>query len=176
MTDILLTKRCDAHMTDEKRSLLRECLFELIDGQAEEDKKAWRRFWNGVLNLGSGEFFSIRTLLPRLLPSHNLQMKLEGAVFKHQSRISDREEFRLWLKVGSGWVTWASGPKGGVFPVPKSISFARCDEGDFLRYCEGVRAFLRTAHAQKYLWPGVGAEVAAGMVERVLGECYSANP
>jgi len=168
MTDIILTKRTDAHLTDEKRSLLREFLFEMIDGQAEVDQKAWRRFWNGVLDLGSGEFFSIKTLLPRLLPSHKKQMKLEGEIFKQQERLKNRDEFRLWLKVGSGWVTWASGPKGGVFPVPKSISFARCDEDDFLAYRDGVDAFLRTRHAQHYLWPSASPAVAEATMLAIL--------
>jgi hypothetical protein len=173
MSDIILTKRTDARLTDEKRSLLREFLFEMIDGQAEEDQKAWRRFWNGVLDLGSGEFFSIKTLLPRLLPSHKKQMKLEGEIFKQQQRLKNRDEFRLWLKVGSGWVTWASGPKGGVFPVPKSISFARCDEDEFLRYRDGVHAFLRTRHAQHYLWPSASPDVAEATMLAILAEFES---
>ena len=170
MSDIILTKRNDTPIPDDRRTMFREFLFEMIDGQAEEDQKAWRRFWNGVLNLGSGEFFSIKTLIPRLLPSHKKQMTLEGAIFKNQERFKDRDMFRLWLKVGSGWVEWCSGPKGGVFPVPKSLSFAKCDEGDFLRYRDQVLAFLRTAHAQKYLWPAQVPAVAEVTMLSILAE------
>lgn len=168
MSDIVLTKRSDLDLTEQQRSVLRECLFGMVDGQAEEDQRAWRRFWNGIWHMGSGEFFSIKTLIPRYLPSHKKQMKLEGEVFKNQERIKDREMFRLWLKVGSGWVVWASGPKGGVFPVPKSISFAKCDEGDFLIYRDGVLEFLRTPHAQKYLWPSASPIVAQASMESIL--------
>lgn len=168
MGAIVLAKQSDAELSEEQREVLRNTLFGMVDGQADEDKKAWRRFWNGVLKLGSGEFFEIDTLIPRFGPGHRKQMKLEGEIFKNQERLKDREEFRLWLKVGSGWVTWASGPKGGVFPVPKSISYKKCDEGEFQIYCDGVIAFLRTRHAQKYLWPHLSPIMAEQMIETIL--------
>ena len=169
MSDITLIKPSGLALSEEQQTLLRESLFALVDGHAEKDKKAWRRFWAGVFNLGSGECFSIKTLMPRMGLAHRRQMVIEAVVFKHQSRLKDWEEFRLWLKVGSGWVTWASGPKGGVFPVPKSISYARCDEQQFVLYCERVHAFLRSTHAQKYLWPAKGAAQAAAWIEGLLG-------
>lgn len=168
MSEIILTKRSDADLTQQQKDVLRLALFEMIDGQAEADQKAWRRFWNGVWNMGSGEFFSIRTLIPRFGPAHRKQMKLEGDVFKNQERIKDREFFRLWLKVGSGWVEWIAGPKGGVFPVPKSVSYAECEEGNFKIYCDGVLEFLRTAHAQRYLWPSLSPFLAEQSMEVIL--------
>ncbi|MFZ6655906.1 hypothetical protein [Undibacterium sp. TJN19] len=175
MTQIVLTKRSDLDLTDTQRQVLRECLFEMVDGQAEEDQKAWRRFWNGIWHLGSGEFFSIQTLIPRFGPAHRKQMKLEGEVFKNQERFKDRETFRLWVKVGSGWVVWAAGPRGGVFPVPKSISYAKCDEGDFQIYCDGVLEFFRTSHAQKYLWPHASAQIAEQSMEAILCQFEVSN-
>ena len=169
MSDIVLTKPPCQPLSEEQQTLLRESLFALVDGHAESDKKAWRRFWQGVLTMGSGECVSIKTLMPRAGLAHRRQMVLEAVVFKHQSRLKEREEFRLWLKVGSGWVTWASGPKGGVFPVPKSVSYARCDEEQFARYCEGVHAFLRSEHARKYLWPAKDAAATLAWIEELLG-------
>lgn len=166
MSDILLTRRNGATLTDEQHDMLRGFLFDMIDGQSDEDRRAWRRFWNGVFNLPSGEFLSVRTKLMRNSAAHKRQMQLEAAIFAAQTRMKSREEFRLWLKVGSGWVTWASGPKGGVFPVPKSISFARCDEASFTTYCDGVRQFLESLHAHKYLWPGTPAQEC---IERMAG-------
>jgi hypothetical protein len=157
-------------LTEHQRQVLRECLFGRVDGQAEEDQKAWKRFWNGIWHMGSGEFFSITTLIPRYLPSHKKQMKLEGEIFKNQERFKSREMFRLWLKVGSGWVEWCAGPKGGVIPVPKSISFAKCDEGDFLKYRDGVDEFLHTTHAQRYLWPALSPMVAEATMLSILAE------
>jgi hypothetical protein len=170
MSEITLAKQSDLDLTEEQRAVLRDCLFGMVDGQAEEDKKAWRRFWNGVWKMGSGEFFSIVTLIPRYSPAHRKQMKLEGEVFKAQDRIKDREAFRLWAKVGSGFVTWAQGPRGGVFPVPKSISFAKCDDVEFQEYKDGVIAFFRTAHAQKYLWPHLTPFMAEQCMESILAQ------
>ena len=168
MSDIVLAKQSDLDLTEQQRAVLRDCLFGMVDGQADEDKKAWRRFWNGVWKMGSGEFFSIKTLIPRYGPAHRKQMKLEGEVFKNQERIKDREFFRLWLKVGSGFVSWVAGPKGGVFPVPKSVSYAECENDEFKEYCDGVLAFLRTAHAQKYLWPSATPFIAEQSMELIL--------
>ncbi|MBC3906226.1 hypothetical protein [Undibacterium umbellatum] len=168
MSQIVLAKKSDQELTETQRQVLRDCLYGMVDGQAEEDQKAWRNFWRMVWNLGSGEFFSIETLIPRLGPVHRKQMKLEGEIFKNQERFKDREMFRLWLKVGSGWVIWCSGPKGGVFPVPRSISYKKCDEGEFQIYCAGTHEFFRTPHAQKYLWPHVSAAVSELSMEAIL--------
>ncbi len=176
MSEIILAKVSDLDLTDEQRRVLRDCLFGMVDGQAEEDKKAWRRFWNGVWKMGSGEFFSIKTLIPRYGPAHRKQMKLEGEIFKNQDRVKDREFFRLWLKVGSGWVSWIPGPKGGVFPVPKSVSYAECENGEFQQYCEGVLTFLRTAHAQKYLFPHLTPFVAEQCIEAILSQFERREP
>ncbi len=173
MPEIVLAKQSDLDLTDTQRQVLRECLFGMVDGQAEEDQKAWRRFWNGVWRLGSGEFFTVQTIIPRFGPMHRKQMKLEGEIFKNQERFKDREMFRLWLKVGSGWVVWAAGPKGGVFPVPKSISYAKCDEGDFQIYCDGALEFFRTEHAQKYLWPHLTPFMADQCMESILSKFES---
>lgn len=168
MSEIILAKQSDLDLTDTQRAVLRECLFGMVDGMSDADKKSWRRFWNGIWRLGSGEFFSIKTLTPRFGPAHRSHMKMESVVFQSQERFQDFEQFRLWLKVGSGFVTWCTGPKGGVFPVPKSISYAKCEEGEFRQFHEDSIAFLRTEHAQKYLWPAISPAVAEQSMEAIL--------
>jgi hypothetical protein len=79
-------------------------------------------------------------------------MAIEQQVFDAQERFQDFEMFRYWLKVGAGWVTWAAGPKGGVVPIPKSISYANADQEEFIRYHEAVIVFLRGEHAAPFLW------------------------
>ncbi len=73
MTEMVLVKKSDLELTENQRAVLRECLFGMVDGQAEEDQKAWKRFWNGIWKMGSGEFFSIKTLIPRYGPAHRKQ-------------------------------------------------------------------------------------------------------
>lgn len=72
------------------------------------------------------------------------------------------------LKVGAGWVDWCAGPKGGVVPIPKSISYSKADQEEFTKYHERVMDFLRGGHAARYLWKhlGDGADV---MMESILG-------
>lgn len=164
----MLAKMSDAKLTQEQRQLMRAVLFEMVDGISEADKKTWRRFWNWIMKPGSGEIFSIETWTPRNGRFHRLHMKIETSVFKSQERIHSFEQFRTWLKIGAGFVDWMAGPKGGVVPVPRSISYKKCDEDTMRQFHEDAIAFLRTEHAQRYLWPHLPADKAEAMVEGVL--------
>ncbi|MES2346707.1 MAG: hypothetical protein V4641_03965 [Pseudomonadota bacterium] len=74
----------------------------------------------------------------------------------------------MWLKVGSGFVDWMAGPTGGVFPVPKSISFDKCSEDKMRDFHDNVKAFLRTEHAAKYLFPDAPIFLAESGIEEIL--------
>jgi len=168
MSEITLAKLTDAGLTDEQRQILRTALFEMVDGLSDADKKSWRRFWNYVLSLGSGEIFSIETWAPRSARFHRRHMKIESTVFKSQERIRTFEQFRYWLKIGAGFVDWMAGPKGGVVPVPRSISYKKCDEETMRKFHDDAVAFLRTEHAQHYLWPHLSPFMAEQTMEVVL--------
>jgi hypothetical protein len=131
---------------------VREFLFGVFDGVRREDKRAWRRFWKRIVGLEPGEMAVADMRFPRSGPYHRRHMKIEASVFDAQDRFDDFEQFRIWLKVGAGWVTWCAGPKGGVVPIPKSISYAEADQEEFTRYHEAVMAFLRGQHAAPFLW------------------------
>lgn len=165
---IVLVKQTDARLTEQDAAVVRRFLFEHLSGATPKDTRAWYRFCRALNESGSGEFFSIKTERPREGWFHRKHMALISKVFKAQERIADFEQFRLWLKVGSGFVTWMTGPKGGVFPVPKSISFDQCEEDEMREFHEGVVAFLRTEHAQHYLFPAVSAQVAEQGMEAIL--------
>lgn len=131
---------------------VRSFLFGVIDGAHKDDKRAWRRMWKRFMSLGPGEMAVLEMVFPRSGPFHRRHMKIEQSVFDAQDKFSDFEQFRYWLKVGAAWVTWAAGPKGGVVPIPKSISYAKADEEEFRRYHDQVIDFLRGDHAAPYLW------------------------
>jgi hypothetical protein len=61
-----------------------------------------------------------------------------------------------------------AGPKGGVVPIPKSISYRKCEEGVMRQFHDDAMAFLRTDYACKYLWPHLSSLQAAEMMETVL--------
>lgn len=165
---IVLVKRVDATLEGEKAAAVWEFLFEHLGGATEKDEKGWRRFVRALHEAGSGEYFSIKTERRREGWRHRKHMALMTAVFKAQERIEDFEQFRLWSKVGSGFVTWMAGPKGGVYPVPKSISFDSCEEDEFIAFHNGVIDFFRTEHAQHYLWPGASPKAASDGMENIL--------
>ena len=158
--------RTDKAMPD-NLDAARELLFGALDGFNRDDKKAWRSFWKRLIGMEPGEMALIEARMPRSGPFHRRHMAIEQAVFDAQERFQSFEQFRYWLKVGAGWVTWAAGPKGGVVPIPNSISYANADQEEFKRYHEAVIDFLRGDHASVFLWRHLGAG-AADMMESIL--------
>lgn len=131
---------------------VRRFLFGVIDGFGKDDRSAWRRFWKRVVEAEPGEMFTIDAVQPRSGKFHRYHMALEQSLFDSQERFDDFEMFRDWLKIGSGHVKWVPGAKGGIVPLPRSISYAKADEDEFQRYHADVLRFLRSGHPAKYLW------------------------
>lgn len=170
MSEITLVRMPTAEIPQPDREAARRVLFGAVDGLGEKGKKQWRRFVNGLFNLEPGETVEIVTHKARSGPFHRYHMALEQRVFEAQERIGDFEQFRLWLKLGAGHVDWMPGPKGGVFPVPKSISYAKLEDHEMRDFHEAAVAFLRTGHAQRYLWPALPAASADQAIEAVLAD------
>jgi len=166
--EIVLIKQTDARLEEPEATAVRGFLFQHLDGATDRDKRAWRQFVRALHEAGSGEFFSIRLERARVSWRHRKHMALEYKVFNAQERITDVEQFRLWLKLGAGFVDWMAGPKGGVFPVPRSISFTKCTEEEADDYRLRVVQFLRTAHAQHYLFPALSPAMAEQAMETIL--------
>ncbi len=150
---------------------VRTFLFGAVDGASKDDKRAWRRFWKRITSMDPGEMALVEMVFPRSGPFHRRHMKIEQDVFNAQERFEDFEQFRYWLKVGAAWVTWAAGPKGGVVPIPKSISYAKADEEEFRQFHEQVIKFLRGDHAAPYLWRHLGKEKSHEMMHVILEGC-----
>lgn len=170
MTDILLVKQQREPISEADRSAARRVVFGAIDGLGDAGKKQWRRFFNGLLKLEPGEMVSIITHRPRIGVNHRRHMLIESRVFEAQERFTEFESFRYWGKVGAGFVIWAAGPKGGVVPIPKSISYAKADEDEFQGFHENYIAFLRGPHAAAYLWPHLKGQKADEMMNDLLTE------
>lgn len=174
--ELVLVKQTDERLTEAEAVVVRKFLFGHLAGATDKDTRAWNRFVRALNEAGSGEYFSIKTQRARDGRFHRKHMAVISAVFKAQERVTDFEQFRLWLKVGSGFVTWMTGPKGGVFPVPKSISYATCEEDEMRDFHEGVVAFLRTEHAHHYLWPNVAPQLAEEGMEAILNRFERPEP
>lgn len=147
---------------------IRDFLFGVIDGFTKDDRRAWRRLWKRIKEMDAGELLVVDVVMPRSGPYHRRHMKIEQSVFDAQERFDDFKQFRVWLKVGAGWVNWCAGPKGGVVPIPKSISYAKADQEEFVRYHEAVVAFMRGPHAAPFLWRHLGNDRAHEMMHTIL--------
>lgn len=145
----------------------RKVLFDCIRGFTEVDNKKWRRFFKVLLGKEPGEMAEVEMVFPRSGPFHRRHMRIEQSVFDAQERFADFDMFRYWLKVGSAWVIWAAGPKGGVVPIPKSTSYAKADEAEFQEFHIKAMSFLRGEHAARYLWPHL-KDKAVDMMDSIL--------
>lgn len=148
---------------------VRRFLFGLFDGWNASDKKGWRKIWKRLTALEPGEFAVIEFVIPRSSPFHRRHFAMLSSVFDQQERFEDFDMFRDWITVGAGWVQWCAGPKGGVVPIPKSISYAKADQNEFEDYHGKVVAFLRGDHAPTFLWKHLGND-AHWMMDSLLME------
>ncbi len=169
MAEITLVRQPDIALSEEEKAIARRAMFGYVDGLGERGRRQWRRLWNRLLKLEPGEMVDIKTHQERLGWYHRKHMAMESAVFESQERFEDFDAFRAWLKVGSGFVNWYPGPKGGVIPVPKSISYAKLEQADMEAFHSDAVAFLRTPHACKTMWPHLSPMAAGAMIKAVLG-------
>ena len=131
--------------------------------------RAWRLFWRKVLNLKSASCFT-GDRVTRSGPFHRRHEDRE-MVFDSQGAglPVSTVPCRLKTKIGAGWVNWFPGAKGGIVPVPRSISYRKADEAQFREFHIKVIEFLRGGHAAHRLWPHLDAARGAEMVETILG-------
>ena len=171
MTEIVLVRSDAMPVSEADAVAARKVLFGQIDGLSEAHKKSWRRLWNWFLKSAEpGEMVEIKTHRERLSWFHRKHMAMEQAVFEAQEKFSQFDQFRLWLKVGAGCVDWLPGPRGGVIPVPRSISYAKLEQDAMEKVHDDIVAFLRTEHAQKTLWRHLDGARRSDMAEAVLQE------
>lgn len=168
MAEIVLVRQQNIELTEAEKLAARKAMFGVVDGLGEKGQKQWRRFWNLLMRLEAGELVYLRTHQERLGWFHRKHMSMEAKIFEAQERFETFDAFRTWLKVGSGFVEWYPGPKGGVIPVPKSISYAKLEQADMEEFHSNAVQFFRTSHAQKTLWPHLSANAAMEMMETIL--------
>ena len=146
---------------------IRRFLFGLFDGWRKDDKAGWRKIWKRLMDLEPGEFAVIEFVIPRSGPFHRRHFAILNAVFDAQERFDDFDRFRDWLSIGAGNVSWVPGAKGGIVPLPKSISYAKADQAEFEAYHAKVISFLRGEHAAVFLWKHLGND-ANLMIDEIL--------
>ena len=169
MSRITLVRTEQPIPKEEELEPVRAFLFGAIDGLGKDDRSVWRKFWSKVKRLEPGEVFDFEIVFPRLGPYHRRHMKIEGEVFNAQERFVVRKMFRDWLKIGAAWVMWVPGAKGGIVPLPKSVSYAEADQAEFEKYHKQIIEFLRGPHAAPFLWKHLG-DKSHEMMDSILSE------
>lgn len=168
MAEIILVKQDPIVLPEADKEAARRVLFGIVDGLGQHGKKQWRRFINGLMRLEPGEMVEIKTHKQRSGPFHRRHMKLEQVFYEAQERFELFDPFRDWLKVGAGHVDWYPGPKGAIFPVPRSIAYDKLEEDEMREFHENTIKFLRTGHAAKTLWKHLSTTARIDMVESIL--------
>lgn len=170
MADITLVKQHPIEIPEADRDAARRVLFGIVDGLGDRGKKQWRRFVNSLLQLEPGEMVDIKTHKARSGPFHRRHMLIETRLFEAQERFEHFEQFRNWLKVGSGFCDWVPGGRGAVMPVPRSIAFDKLEEGEMREVHDNMVAFVRTDYAAKTLWKHLTPTQRTEMVESILAD------
>ncbi|WP_028353457.1 DUF1367 family protein [Bordetella petrii] len=169
MAEITLVKQDPVEISEADRAIARRVIFSVIDGLGERGKKQWRRLWNRIFKLEPGEAMAIITHQERLGWFHRKHMALEQRVFEAQEAFEHFELFRDWLKIGAGHVDWIPGEGDALQAVPKSISYAKLEQGEMETFHDAAVAFLRSPRAIRQLWPHLAPAAAGDVIERVLG-------
>lgn len=168
MAEIVVMKRAPLTLTEAELEAVRRFLYEVLGGLGEANDRRWRRLWNWLAKAEPGELLTLKSTLPRSGIFHRRHMALEAQVFEGQERFEDFKAFRAWLKIGAGLVDWVPGPRGGIVPLPKSISYEAMEQLEFEAFHQAAVDFLRQDHAQKVLWPKAPAASRGQLVEAIL--------
>jgi hypothetical protein len=143
---------------------------EKLHGFGQKGERAWRKFRSRVDALVVGETLQFEWHEPRSGPHHRLFFAQLAALFDRQEQFEDMDMLRAWLTVGAGYCDFAPGPRGKMVALPRSIAFHKLDEVEFSELHRGVNDFLRSAHAQRFLWPDIDDKRAAQTIEELLLE------
>jgi hypothetical protein len=168
MTKALILRDRSIAVSDAEREVANRVFLAGLRGVDVRNHARWKQFLKRMFSMEDGEIAEVATRIPRSGPFHRFHMAIGQAVFDAQDRFTQFEQFRNWLKIGAGHVEWVPGPKSGIVPLPKSISYAELEEPEMREVHEAMMAFLRAPHASFYLWKHLGAERAAEMMEAIL--------
>ena len=171
MVDITLVRQHDVEISESDRLVIHRVLFGVLDGLGEVNRKKWRGFWKRAFALLPGEMMDLRTHQARLGWYHRKHMNFEQKLFESQERFDNFEQFRIWLKVGAGHVDWLPGPKGGVIPVPKSISYATMEQAQMEVFHAQVLEFVQQEHATRTLWKHLQPQQQREYIDTVIAMC-----
>lgn len=171
MSEIVLVRQDATDIPEADREAARRVLCGAIDGLGEKGKRQWRRLLKDLFAMEPGECMTLQRNKQRSGPFHRRHMAMEQRFFEAQERFTSFDPgFRDWLKIGAGHCEWVPGPRGGIVPIPLSISYSDMDEDAMREFHIACVAFLRQDYAQKTLWRHLTVLQRQEMVEALLLE------
>lgn len=168
MSQSIIVRDKSISVSDEERATVLRVILKSLRGVDDQNQKRWALTWRRLLGMEHGECANVRTEMPRSGPMHRFHMAAEQAVFNAQDRFEQFEQFRNWIKISCGLVDWVPGAKGGIVPLPKSISYVSMEEPEFREFHNAFLAFMRGPYAAKYLWKNLSEDLAYEMMDSVL--------
>jgi hypothetical protein len=132
-----------------------------------QDYERWKRL---VASLRAGDLLHFSYREPRSPQHHKLWFAKMGALLERQEQFDSLDKLRMWVTVGAGYAEFAPGPQGRMVALPQSIAWDKMDEAEFRALHEAADAFLRTPHAQSFLWGHLTQQQQSDMVETLLAE------
>ncbi|MFZ6647743.1 hypothetical protein ACO0LO_18615 [Undibacterium sp. TJN25] len=174
MSHTMIKRDRSLALSDAEHNAAFQLLQQGLRGVDGKHHARWLRFLRDLFALEEGEVAQVGIRIPRNTAFHRRHMALEQAVFDAQQRFAEFEQFRNWLKIGAGHVNWVPGAKGGIVPLPKSISYAELDDAAMQLVHAALLTFLRGPHAARYLWKQLDAQQAAARMEEVLQPALAA--
>lgn len=124
-----------------------------LDGWGDKGRRAYAKFRKIVAELAPGETLDFSYRLPRSPQHHRYFFAQLGKLHDMQERFDTETGLLEWLKVGAGHCEFVPARDGQIAALPKSISWEKLEEQDFIEFHRAVRDFLWTPHAQEFLWP-----------------------
>lgn len=140
-----------------------------LEGFDEKGKRLYARFLKRITELEPGQTIGFTYKVPRSPKFHRLHFAMLKELFDNQEQFNDPHQFRKWLEVGAGHCDFVPGPKGRMVALPRSIDWESLDDEQFSDVHEGVKTFLRTEHAVRFLWPEADPAQSLRGVEAILG-------
>ena len=141
-----------------------------LAGFGEKGAKVYAKFLAAVKNLEIGELLAFTYKVPRSPKFHRLHFVMLAALFDAQEQFHEPYQFRKWAEVGAGHVDWVPGPTGKMVALPRSIDYESLDDVQFSEMHDAVKAFFRSTHATRFLWPQNEDHEAAAAMETMLAD------
>lgn len=129
-----------------------------LEGFGAKGRRAWAKFTKLIAELEIGETLQFEYRMPRSPRHHSFFFLRLAALFERQEQFADQDRLLDWLKVGAGHVDMLPGRDGQMVAIPRSISWVKLDEQEFIEFARAMNDFLWTPYAQAVLWPHLSAE------------------